>query len=92
MAKGLGIIDTITLAITLAVALPVGLLGVDFLLSDRPLLGAVFVGIAVLMVIVEEYMIKPSDLPGMVAKRFVGGLVKSESNGTNDTETESKRW
>lgn len=91
MMKGLGIIDTITLAITLAVALPVGLLGGEFLLSDRPVLGIVFVGIAVLMVVVEEYMIKPSDIPAMVAKRFVGGLVKPGPNGTNDTETESEK-
>lgn len=82
MAKG--ITETITFAITIAFALPVGLLGVRFLLSEQFLLGGVFVGLAVLMVVVEEYITTPSDLPAMAAKRVVGTIAKTETDRERD--------
>jgi hypothetical protein len=72
------IIDTVTLALTLVFAIPVGLMGGNFLLSGQTILGSVFVVIAVLMVLVEEYLTTPTDLPGMAAKRVVGTVAKTE--------------
>lgn len=82
-----GIIDTITLAVTVAFALPVGLFGMQFLLSGRTVLGGVFVLLAVLMVVVKEYLTTPGDLPALAAKRVAGAITKSE----NETDREGKR-
>lgn len=74
------IIDTITLALTLVFAIPVALLGGNFLLSGQTILGSVFVVLAVLMVVIEEYLTSPADIPGMAAKKAVGVIVKTEEN------------
>jgi hypothetical protein len=74
MAKG--IIGTIQLAITLAFAIPVGLLGLDKLLAGETLIGGVFLAIAVLMVVLEEYLTTPTDIPGKVAQKTVGTIAK----------------
>lgn len=72
-----GIIGTVQLAVTLAFAPPVAVLGVDFLLKGRPL-GVAFVCLAVLMVAVEEYVTGPSDLPAAAAERVAGTVVGSD--------------
>lgn len=84
MAKS--IIDTAMFALTLVFALPVGLLGGNFLLSGQTILGSVFVGLAVLMIVVEEYLTSPTDLPGMAAKRVVGAIVKTEDEREEERE------
>jgi hypothetical protein len=76
MAKS--IIDTVTLALTLVFAIPVALMGGNFLLSGQPILGSTFVVLAVLMVVIEEYLTSPTDIPGMAAKRVVGVIAKTE--------------
>jgi hypothetical protein len=68
MALGKGIIGTLQLAATLVFAIPVAMLGVDFLLRGRLLAGGGFLLIAVLMVAVEEYVTKPSDVPATAAE------------------------
>jgi len=74
MAKG--ILGTIGLAATLVFAIPVAILGVQFLVIDgQPVLGVAFLGIAVLMVAVEEYLTTPTDIPGMVLGKTVGAAV-----------------
>jgi hypothetical protein len=75
--KDAGIIDTIKLAGTLVFALPVGLLGLQFLLDGRTLLGGGFVAIAVLMVALQEYLTTPTDVPTSVAEQAIGKVVKS---------------
>ena len=62
------------LAATLVFAIPVAYLGVDMLLSGRGLLGAGFLGLAALMIAVEEYLTTPGDVPGMIAERAVGAV------------------
>lgn len=71
---GRSIIETIGLAVTLAFAVPIALLGIDWLLAGRHL-GIGFVVLAVLMVLLEEYVFDPRDLPGAVLRRTVGWLV-----------------
>lgn len=72
-----GIIGTLQLAATLAFALPVALLGVQFLLDGRAL-GLAFVAVAVLMVALEEYLTSPTDVPAIVAEKVAGTVVKSD--------------
>jgi len=73
---GRGIVGTVTLAATLAFAIPVGLLGIEFLLDGRTLPGGGFLVLAVLMVAVEEYLTTPGDVPGEAAERVVGTVVR----------------
>jgi hypothetical protein len=84
MAKS--IIDTITLALALVFAIPVGWVGVNFLLSSQIFLGSVFMALAVLMVVFEEYLTSPTDLPGMAAKRVVGVIAKTEDETDKQRE------
>ena len=72
-----GILGTLRLAATLVFALPVGLLGVQFLLDGKTLLGGGFLGIAVLMVALEEYLTTPTDVPGAVAEKTLGKVAKT---------------
>jgi hypothetical protein len=72
-----GILGTLQLAATLVFALPVGLLGVQFLLDGKTLLGGGFLGIAVLMVALEEYLTTPTDVPGAVAEKTLGKVAKT---------------
>ncbi|NEU57906.1 hypothetical protein [Halorussus sp. MSC15.2] len=72
-----GILGTLQLAATLVFALPVGLLGVQFLANGQPLLGGGFVAVAVLMVVLEEYLTTPTDVPGAVAEKTIGKVAKT---------------
>ena len=72
-----GILGTLQLAATLVFALPVGLLGVDKLLSGETVVGAAFLGVAILMVVLEEYLTTPTDVPGAVAEKTVGKVAKT---------------
>lgn len=73
---GRGIIGTVQLAVTLAFAIPVAMLGVDKLVSGDGTVGAAFLGLALLMVAIEEYVTTPTDVPGKAATKAVGAVVK----------------
>jgi hypothetical protein len=84
-----GILGTIGLALTLVFAIPVALLGLQFLALDgRPLVGIAFLAIAVLMVGIEEYLTTPTDLPGLVLGKTIGTVVEdpTEESETGDRE------
>lgn len=70
-----GVIDTLQFALTLAFALPVGLMGATFLLDGRPL-GAAFLVVAAGMVLVQQYLTTPKDVPLSAAERVTGWIVK----------------
>lgn len=76
----MGIISTLQLVVTLAFALPVLLLGVQFLLSGRTLFGAALVVVAVLMVGIEEYVTTPTDVPAKAAEKAAGAVVKEDES------------
>jgi hypothetical protein len=83
MAKG--ILGTIGLALTLAFAIPVALLGLQFLALDgQPILGVAFLAIAVLMVAVEEYLTTPTDVPGMILGKTVSTVVDEPTEESED--------
>lgn len=74
-----GIMQTIGLAATLIFAIPVALMGVDWVLAGKPL-GFGFIGLAVLMIVVEEYVINPADIPAKILERSAGALVREPSD------------
>ena len=72
-----GIIGTIQLAATLVFALPIALLGIEKLFAGDTTIGAAFVGIAVLMIVLEEYLTSPADIPSSVAQKTLGKVAKT---------------
>jgi hypothetical protein len=68
---GTGIMDLIGLAAALAFAIPVALFGLGRLAGGEVLMGGALLGVAVLMVVVEEYVLTPSDLPKVIASKAV---------------------
>jgi len=73
-----GVIDTIQLAATMTVVLPVAYLGVDFLLQGRSLIGGGFLAAAALMLAFEKYVVRPGDLPFEMTKRVVGRVADGD--------------
>ncbi|MFB6178489.1 MAG: hypothetical protein ABEI77_02045 [Halorientalis sp.] len=73
---GKGIIGTITMFGTVAVAAMIGMMGVDFFFRGQRLVGAGFVVFAVLMVLVEEYVLTPGDVAGDLAGTVVDAVIK----------------
>jgi hypothetical protein len=71
----LGIVETVGLAASLVFALPVGIAGVQFLLGNRPGLGAVLVVVAVLMVAIPRRVTTPGDVPGAAAERVASAVL-----------------
>lgn len=72
------ITGTITLAATVAFAAPIVLAGINFFLGGDRLLGAGVVAVGVLMVVFEEYLMTPGDIPAEAAGKVVGGIVIDE--------------
>jgi hypothetical protein len=71
-----GILDTLGLAATAVVVLPVAMLGVNKLAGGETALGLAMLGVVVLILAIEKYVVAPSDLLGMVAKRATGKVVE----------------
>lgn len=73
---GKGVLGLIQLGIALAFAVPVGLLGLDKIVAGEPLVGGAFLGLAVLMIVIEEYLTTPADIPGKLAEKTLGRVPK----------------
>ena len=83
-----GIIGLIQLAATLVLAVPVALLGLQFLTRGELVAGSAFLAIAAGMVLVEKYVLTPRDVPGMLAERVVARVAKEpEPDAESDRET-----
>lgn len=79
-----GILETIGLAATLVLAIPIALFGAEHLVRRELVAGVGYVGIAVGLVLIEQYLTTPTDLPGMVAEKTVGAVVETdETEGEN---------
>lgn len=72
-----GIFDLVGLAAALVFALPIALFGLQRLGSGEPLMGLALLCIAVGMVLVEEYVTTPRDVPKEVASAAVERAVDS---------------
>ncbi|MFD1511779.1 DUF7533 family protein [Halomarina rubra] len=70
-----GIIGTVQLVATLVFAIPVGLFGVMQLVDGNELFGGLLLVAAVGMVLVEEYLTTPQDVPAMAAEKAVDAVV-----------------
>lgn len=78
-----GIIDTVKLAGTLVFAIPAAIAGLEFLLvRGETTTGAVLLVLAVTLVIVQQRVTLPSDVPGLVAKRIAGSVAEDDSDET----------
>jgi hypothetical protein len=86
------ILGTVGLALTLAFAIPVAYLGVEFLLDGKTNQGLLFLGLAVLMVGIQEYVTTPMDLPGEIAGKVLGSAVKDpdESGDADDVGNDAE--
>ncbi|MBX0295457.1 DUF7533 family protein [Haloarcula nitratireducens] len=79
-----GILDTIGLMAVVVLAIPIALFGAEHLVRGELLAGGVYLGIAALMVAIEQYLTTPTDIPGMVAEKTVGAVVKTEEPSEED--------
>jgi hypothetical protein len=73
----MGIIDTISLAGTLVLALPIGMLGVEFLVGGETAMGVGFVAVAAALVVGQHY-IGGFDIKERIAGRAVDAVVLDE--------------
>ncbi|WP_436910989.1 DUF7533 family protein [Halosimplex marinum] len=72
------ILGMVGLGGTLIFAIPVALLGLEFLLArGQPTVGAGLLVVAVLMVAIEEYVTTAEDLAGKAVEETVGAVAKS---------------
>jgi len=80
-----GILELLGLAATVTVALPLALLGVEFLVfGGRPVTGVAFLAIAAGMVALRSYVTTPGDVPGMVVEKTVGAVARTDSDQSED--------
>lgn len=79
----MGILNTLGLVVTLAFALPVALLGIQFLLTGRTVFGVALCVVAVLMVVVKQYVTTPDDVPMAAAEKAAGAVVKEEDRDSD---------
>lgn len=77
---GLGILDLIGLAAALVFAVPVALFGLERLVAGDALLGGVLLAIAAGMVLVEEYVTTPRDVPAVVASEAASRVATVEDD------------
>lgn len=80
------ILGTLGLALTLAFALPVAYLGVEFLLDGKTTQGLLFLGLAALMVGIQEYVTTPMDVPGEIAGKVLGTAVKEPDESSSGAD------
>ncbi len=74
----MGIIGTLQLAVVVAFALPVALMGATFLVDGRPAAGVAFLAVAALMIGLQQYLTTPTDLPSSAVEKVTGTVVKRE--------------
>lgn len=78
----LGLFDTIGLVASLMFAVPVANFGANRILNGEPFLGALLVTIAVLMVVIPQYLTSPGRLLRKLAMGLLPRPFKSkEKNG-----------
>jgi hypothetical protein len=80
IAMARGILEMIGLGATLVFAIPIALFGAEHLVRGELIAGVAYVGIAIGMVAVEQYLTTPTDVPGMIAEKTVGKVVKTEDD------------
>jgi hypothetical protein len=72
MARGL--LSTIEFMVAVVLAARVGLLGFDSVARGDTVVGAVFLGLAVALLVIEWYAPSPTEIPGAIASRTRNAL------------------
>jgi len=75
-----GILDIVGLAATLVFALPVGIAGLALLGRGDVPLGVGLVAAAFLMVLVQEYLTTPGDIPELIVSSVAGVLLPNDDD------------
>ncbi|MEF8829646.1 MAG: hypothetical protein V5A49_11460 [Haloarcula sp.] len=84
MARGL--IGTIELMVAVVLAARVTLLGVDNLARGQIAVGAVFLGLAAALLVIEWIAPSPTDIPGAIAGRARGVLPGGKPPDSGDDD------
>lgn len=71
-----GIVETVQRMGTAIVVVLVALPALDFLLRGEVVVGGGLLAIAVVVVLVSEYVVSPSDVPASMAERIAGKVAK----------------
>lgn len=71
-----GILAWVGLAASLAIAAHVGLYGLEAFVRGDAWVGVAFGLLAVAIVAIEEYVTRPTDLPGTAVGKVVGAVTK----------------
>lgn len=79
-----GILDLVGLAVTVAFAIPIALFGLALVGRGELLWGGLALALAALMVILQEYLTTPGDIPGKVAERIVGTIATDPEERSED--------
>jgi len=79
-----GIIDTIKLAGTLVLALPAAIAGVGFVRDGQTAIGITLIALAIGLVVIQHWLTLPTDIPELLAKRFVGIIAKDPESDSKD--------
>lgn len=83
----MNVIDTVTLAGTLVLALPIGMLGVEFLLTGRPVAGVGFVAVAAALVLGQHYL--EPDVKSRIAGGIVDRVIPDDDGDGEATDAQS---
>ncbi|PSQ59782.1 MAG: hypothetical protein BRD23_03485 [Halobacteriales archaeon SW_9_67_25] len=75
MSKGL--IGTLQFAASVVVAVPVAAFGLFKFAEGAPLLGVLFLALAVGVVVFEEAITSPTDIPAAILERVGGRVVET---------------
>jgi hypothetical protein len=78
MSKGL--VETLQFAASVVAAVPVAAFGLFKLAEGDPRLGVLFLALAALVVVVEETLVSPSDVPAALLERIGGRVVDSDDS------------
>ncbi|APW97486.1 hypothetical protein CHINAEXTREME_06745 [Halobiforma lacisalsi AJ5] len=87
-----GIIDTVKLAGVLVLALPAAMAGVELLVvRGRTGPGAALLFLAVGLVVVQQRLTTPGDVPELVVKRIGSGLLDDGDPSDGDQRHDPKK-
>lgn len=78
-----GILEMVGFMTTFVFAVPLAIAGADMLRRGNLVVGLGLLGAAATMLLVNEYVTRPSDLPTLIASKVVGTVV-GEPEDTDD--------
>lgn len=72
-----GILEMLGSVSILMIAIPPALAGAELLLRGNFVVGAGLLGVAIAMVVADQYIMTPGDLPKLVASKLVSAVVRT---------------